>query len=108
MDKNFQIFKNILKVVTKKVKNIVQKFEFFFKNFGQKFSNFKTRETEYLHFKEHTEYSEILQNKFGDEQLTTVFKDLKQSPLVLLDFIVDVMLIALLVIKLTVFSLDFG
>ena len=65
------------------------------------------RESDLLHFKEHADYSEVLEHKFGGKSLT-VLQDLKASPLVLLDFIVDVMLVTLLAIKLAVFSLDFG
>ena len=71
------------------------------------FSDTFKHETGQLHFKEYEEYKPILDNKFGKKR-ATFWEDLGNSPDVLLDFIVDILLTTLLFIKLAVFAMDFS
>ena len=49
----------------------------------------------------------MLRTKFG-KRAVTFWEDLQKSPVVLLDFIVDILLVAFLTIKLTMFLTKFG
>ena len=71
------------------------------------FSETYKHEVRQLHFKEYEEYKPILDNKFGKKR-ATFWEDLSNSPDVLLDFIVDILLTTLLIIKLAVFAIDFS
>ena len=71
------------------------------------FSDTYKHETRQLHFKQYDEYKPILDNKFGKKR-ATFWEDLSNSPDVLLDFIVDILLTTLLILKLAIFAIDFS
>ena len=64
------------------------------------------RELDNLHYKQWEDQQEFI-SKHG-RKVETFRSDLKNSPALLLDFVVDILLFSMLIIKLTVFCYDFG